>query len=345
MSLADLVVEAGRALGQARDLYGQTPQSARWSSTVALSAGRQDVVQTGQQAAQGWQGEAAEDYGAANQRGVSALDSTITADGGTGPPLNEAGQAATEGGQAMDGVISDTQSGVSAIAPATGTGAGKMALVTHLQGELNRAKSLLALSRQRDALLSQMITASSRGYTMPPQGTSSPMAGLGGGGSPMMPSAGSGFSLPQLGGLGSLAHDISQQHQPALAQLPSGAPTDNSAAGVAVRKALSVLGTPYVWGGKNPSTGLDCSGLTHWAYGEAGVTLGSDTYSQIHDGHPVSPGDVRPGDLIFSEFDSHGPGHVQLALDNGQVVQAPQPGDVVKISPLPSSFVARRIVG
>jgi cell wall-associated NlpC family hydrolase len=74
--------------------------------------------------------------------------------------------------------------------------------------------------------------------------------------------------------------------------------------------------------------------------------LGVDTYQQIHDGIAVPPGQVRAGDLIFPNysFDAAGPGHVQLAISPTQVIHAPQPGDVVRIAPMPSSYVARRPV-
>ena len=47
----------------------------------------------------------------------------------------------------------------------------------------------------------------------------------------------------------------------------------NAVAASAVRHALTQLGVPYVWGGTTPGVGLDCSGLTQWAYHEAGLNL------------------------------------------------------------------------
>lgn len=105
----------------------------------------------------------------------------------------------------------------------------------------------------------------------------------------------------------------------------------------AVDAALGKLGVPYVWGAKGPKT-FDCSGLTSWAWRQAGVLLGPDTYTQIHQGVPVPPSAVRAGDLIFPSR-----GHVQLAISATQVVEAPGRGMVVRINTLPKSFVARRI--
>jgi hypothetical protein len=116
----------------------------------------------------------------------------------------------------------------------------------------------------------------------------------------------------------------------------------------AAQAALSKLGAPYVWGAKGPRS-FDCSGLTQWAWRQAGVNIGGDTYSQIRDGVPVPPGQVRAGDLIFplqyfGEGRAAGPGHVMMAINDHQCVHAPTTGDVVRIAPMPGRYVARRPV-
>lgn len=107
-------------------------------------------------------------------------------------------------------------------------------------------------------------------------------------------------------------------------------------AGHAVAAALSRLGRPYVWGATGPDR-FDCSGLTQWAYSQAGIHLHRTTYEQIHDGVVVSRQQVRPGDLVFPN-----PGHVQLAIGNNLVVEAPHSGAVVRISPLGAHVAIRR---
>lgn len=106
----------------------------------------------------------------------------------------------------------------------------------------------------------------------------------------------------------------------------------------AVRAALSRLGAPYVWGATGPGR-FDCSGLVQWSYAQAGIRLRRTTYEQIHDGVPVAPAQVRPGDLVFPHS-----GHVQLAIGGGLVVEAPQPGSVVQISRMGPSVAIRRMV-
>lgn len=113
-------------------------------------------------------------------------------------------------------------------------------------------------------------------------------------------------------------------------------PPPNSRSGIAVRAALSRLGRPYVWGAAGPDR-FDCSGLTQWSYAQAGVRLDRTTYQQIYDGIVVARSQVRPGDLVFPH-----PGHVQLAIGNNLVVEAPHAGAAVRISPLGANVQIRR---
>lgn|GEM_PF-503165 len=112
----------------------------------------------------------------------------------------------------------------------------------------------------------------------------------------------------------------------------------NTRAGLAVRAALSRLGRPYVWGATGPDR-FDCSGLTQWAYHQAGVPLSRTTYTQIHEGIPVPRSQIRPGDLVFPST-----GHVQLAIGGNRVIEAPHAGATVQISPLGAYVAIRRPV-
>jgi cell wall-associated NlpC family hydrolase len=121
-------------------------------------------------------------------------------------------------------------------------------------------------------------------------------------------------------------------HWPAGLRLPS----SNSRAGRAVRAAVSRLGRPYVWGATGPDQ-FDCSGLTQWAYAQAGIHLDRTTYQQIYDGIPVPRSHIRPGDLVFPSA-----GHVQMAVGNNLVIEAPHTGAAVRISPLGAHVAIRR---
>lgn len=113
-------------------------------------------------------------------------------------------------------------------------------------------------------------------------------------------------------------------------------PAPSSRAGIAVRAALSRLGRLYVWGATGPDQ-FDCSGLVQWSYARAGIHLDRTTYQQINDGIPVPRSQVRPGDLVFPHA-----GHVQMAIGNNLVVEAPYSGASVRISQLGNNVAIRR---
>lgn len=59
------------------------------------------------------------------------------------------------------------------------------------------------------------------------------------------------------------------------------------------------IGTPYVWGGNDLKTGVDCSGLTKEVYETFDIGISRVAASQIKDGKPISKSDLMPGDLVF----------------------------------------------
>ncbi|MCD2103837.1 C40 family peptidase [Rhodococcus erythropolis] len=107
-------------------------------------------------------------------------------------------------------------------------------------------------------------------------------------------------------------------------ELPDGsiATAPNAEAAAAVRNALTQQGVPYAWGGTTPGVGLDCSGLTQWAYGQAGVDIPRLAQEQGI-GNQVDQNNLMPGDLAVWD------GHVAMVIGNGQMVEA---GDPVEVS-------------
>ncbi|WP_079633057.1 C40 family peptidase [Mycobacteroides abscessus] len=353
MSLDALVAEAGQVLGDARGLYGPAAVSGGWSSTAGLGVGRDGLAQAGD-VLKGWGGASSSTQHAQSGGRVAALDNVIGADRGTASGFDGAARNSQSGRSGMDGVVDDTRRGVTAIAPSTDTPAGKTQMVEHLRSQLDRAKDLLRVSEQRNALLANAIRNSSGGYGMPARG-------MGGGGMPgmgmptglpMMSGGGGGGGLSSLGGSG-LIPNLSAFTRPNNRMLngplaPATTVGGGPLAQTAVKSALSKRGTAYVWGAKGPNN-FDCSGLTQWAWRQAGVTLGPNTYTQVTQGAGVPPGQVQAGDLIFPKgpgytWDAEGPGHVMMAISPTEVVHAPQTGDVVKVSPMPAAYVARRPV-
>jgi cell wall-associated NlpC family hydrolase len=99
-------------------------------------------------------------------------------------------------------------------------------------------------------------------------------------------------------------------------------------AAVAVRAAYAQLGDPYVWAAAGPGS-FDCSGLTMFAWGAAGVALPHSSSAQYAAVRHVSVDDLQPGDLVFY----YSPiSHVGIYIGGGQMVHATNPGDVVKVA-------------
>jgi peptidoglycan DL-endopeptidase CwlO len=105
--------------------------------------------------------------------------------------------------------------------------------------------------------------------------------------------------------------------------------TGSGGASVAVQWAYRELGKPYQWGAAGPDS-FDCSGLTQYVWGKAGVYLDHYTGSQWNEGQHVSQADLQPGDLVFFGSDLH---HVGLYIGNGNMIEAPHTGADVRISP------------
>ncbi|STC69751.1 C40 family peptidase [Corynebacterium pilosum] len=121
---------------------------------------------------------------------------------------------------------------------------------------------------------------------------------------------------------------VSPETTPAAATLappaePSPVTGDNAAGKAAVAAAKSQIGTPYVWGGSQPG-GFDCSGLTSWAYGQAGVEIPRTAENQAV-GQQVAYEDLQEGDLVVWD------GHVAMYAGDGMMVEA---GDPVGMSPV-----------
>jgi cell wall-associated NlpC family hydrolase len=121
-----------------------------------------------------------------------------------------------------------------------------------------------------------------------------------------------------------------QSRQAAASFANFSAPAPSNGAAVAVRAALSQLGVPYVFGTASPGRAFDCSGLTMWAWAQAGVSMAHYTVSQWNAFPKVSLQALQPGDLILS----YRLGHVGIYIGNGMMVAAPRTGDVVKVTPV-----------
>ncbi len=100
--------------------------------------------------------------------------------------------------------------------------------------------------------------------------------------------------------------------------------------------ALSRRGMPYVWGGSGPAT-FDCSGLVQWSFAQAGIVMPRVAADQARTGPLIPFSQAQPGDLMFWHTDPTAPdyiSHVAIYLGNGQMIQAPEPGENVEVVPV-----------
>lgn len=107
--------------------------------------------------------------------------------------------------------------------------------------------------------------------------------------------------------------------------------------------AMAQRGKPYVWGGlgtNNKRGGYDCSGLVYSAYKSAGITIPRTTATMLPSSRleRITKSQLQAGDLVFPF-----PGHVQLYIGNGRIVEAPGRGRNVQAKTLGSVWQARRV--
>ncbi|MET4050040.1 cell wall-associated NlpC family hydrolase [Rhodococcus sp. UYP5] len=126
--------------------------------------------------------------------------------------------------------------------------------------------------------------------------------------------------------------------------------TGSAAVELAIDRGMSQLGVPYSWGGGDENgptkgirdggvadsygdynkVGFDCSGLMIYAFGGLGISLPHYTGYQYTAGKQVPSSNMKRGDMIF--YGPNASQHVALYLGDGKMLEAPQSGDIVKVS-------------
>jgi hypothetical protein len=118
-----------------------------------------------------------------------------------------------------------------------------------------------------------------------------------------------------------LGSDASNGHHPDTPPIPPRVLKDLRPE--VIRRAKKFIGGPYVWGGKSPTTGFDCSGFVAWQYNQLGLTIRSYTDHIYDDTIPCS--DPGPGDIVLYEYPSDQPSrfpHVGFYIDEQQTLDS-----------------------
>nr|WP_199046902.1 C40 family peptidase [Dyella sp. ASV24] len=114
--------------------------------------------------------------------------------------------------------------------------------------------------------------------------------------------------------------------------------------------AMQLRDIRYVRGGRDPSTGFDCSGFVRYVFAHAvGLELPTNSASQFLAGLKVNRSEMKPGDLVFFRTaGKRGQGrisHVGIYIANGQFIHSPSRGKTVRVDSLDESYWAQRFAG
>jgi peptidoglycan DL-endopeptidase CwlO len=140
--------------------------------------------------------------------------------------------------------------------------------------------------------------------------------------------------------------EVALQPPPLQTVVPLAPAAPSGTTGItAVSMADQFLGVPYRWGGADPLTGFDCSGLTMYVYAQLGIQLPHYAADQWQMLPHVDASQLEPGDLVFFEPRANGPGHVGIFAGGDNFIEAPHTGDVVKIASISQEAARLGYVG
>jgi cell wall-associated NlpC family hydrolase len=351
MTLEGFVQAVGTAIGASRDLFGGgvgagaglAPMSGPLPSFAGAFSGS------------GLAASASSDASNAFAAQVSALG---VQDLATNSGLQSMQAAAGAGLEQMEAVIGGALGDITGLAAATTTPAGQQALVSALTRRLEQTWQTLTNGNTSACTCAASSAQVAAGYN----GLGTPFGGLG-----TTASMGTMVPLTAMSTMPMMAAGQMAANQSALSgpsmqssmQQPVSNSNGQSATHVTntahhkgippkvrtvLNRARSCLGKPYVWGGAGPH-GYDCSGLVLHAYSPF-ISLPHHAASQMLHGMVVARKNIRPGDLIFSNFGEEGSGtgagHVQMAVGygaNSPIIEAPHTGAVVHIGRIESGRI------
>jgi len=113
-----------------------------------------------------------------------------------------------------------------------------------------------------------------------------------------------------------------------------------------VSYAQSLIGSPYRYGGRSPSSGFDCSGFVAYVFKQsAGITLPHNSNQISRHGRMLRSSQLRKGDLVFFNTSSQPNSHLGIYLGNNRFIHAPKSGGKVRIENMNISYWKNRYNG
>jgi len=133
---------------------------------------------------------------------------------------------------------------------------------------------------------------------------------------------------------------------PAVLSPPLSSPTAPAAANAVLIRALSLVGTPYRWGGNTPEGGFDCSGLVNYVFRDMLDLKLPRTSRELaaYQGPRIAKHQLASADLVFFG-DGRGVSHVGIYIGDGRFIHAPSSGGTVRVEQLDTRYWTHRYSG
>ncbi|GAB3544194.1 hypothetical protein GCM10027343_19000 [Noviherbaspirillum agri] len=113
-----------------------------------------------------------------------------------------------------------------------------------------------------------------------------------------------------------------------------------------VIRAMGLIGVQYKYGGTEPETGLDCSGLVRYVFKDVSGTDLPRTSEEISRvGEHVDTRNLQPGDLVFYNTLRRAFSHVGVYLGDNKFLHAPSRGGKVRIESMDVGYWKKRFNG
>jgi len=110
-----------------------------------------------------------------------------------------------------------------------------------------------------------------------------------------------------------------------------------------VMYAFGLINVDYRFGGANPESGLDCSGMVSYIYQNSlGLKLPHNAARIAHLGRDISPSELRPGDLVFFNTQNRPYSHVGIYIGDDRFIHAPHTNGKIEVSSLKNRYFAQR---